>query len=145
MKQAAAVGAIGAVGAPFASRLARAAKPSVGGDIRIGLGSGSTSDSMDPAGITDTFMQVVNYGLRNNLTEVAPSGELIPELAESYEASPDAKVWTFKLRQGIEFHNGKTMTADDVIASIDHHRGEKSDSGAKGILKPITGDPEGRR
>jgi peptide/nickel transport system substrate-binding protein len=138
IKQAAAVGAVGAIGAPFAGRVARAAAPSVGGDIRIGLGSGSTSDSMDPAGITDTFMQVVNYGLRNNLTEVAPSGELIPELAESYEASPDAKVWTFKLRQGIEFHNGKTMTADDVIASIDHHRGEKSDSGAKGILKPIT-------
>jgi len=138
MARAAALGAVTAAGVPMLSGKGFAATPQKGGHIKIGLGSGSTSDNMDPATITDTYMQVVNYGLRNNLTEVATNGELIGELAESYEPSPDAKVWTFKLRQGVEFHNGKTMTADDVIASINHHRGEKSESGAKGILKPIT-------
>ena len=138
MARAAALGAVTAAGVPMLSGKGMAATPQKGGTIRIGLGSGSTSDNMDPATITDTYMQVVNYGLRNNLTEVATNGELIGELAESYEPSPDAKVWTFKLRKGVEFHNGKTMTAEDVVASINHHRGEKSESGAKGILKPIT-------
>ena len=137
MARAAALGAASVVGVPLFGKHGWAATPQKGGTIRIGLGSGSTSDNMDPATITDTYMQVVNYGLRNNLTEVAKNGDLIPELAESFEASPDAKIWTFKLRQGVGFHNGKTMTADDVIASINHHRGDKSESGAKGILKPI--------
>jgi len=134
---AAALGAAGALGVPLAGGGAWAATPKKGGTIRFGIGSGSTSDTMDPAKITDTFMQVVNYGLRNHLTEVATTGELIPELAESFEGSDGARVWAFRLRQGITFHNGKTMDAGDVIASINHHRGEESESGAKGILEPI--------
>jgi ABC-type transport system substrate-binding protein len=43
---------------------------------------------------------------------------VIPLLAESYSASPDNTAFTFKLRSNVKFHNGKTMTADDVVASI---------------------------
>ncbi len=43
----------------------------------------------------------------------------------------------FKLRRGVEFHNGKTMDADDVLYSINHHRGEDTKSAAKGIVDPI--------
>ena len=68
------------------------------------------------------------------MTEILPNGDLGPELAESWEASPDAKVWTFKLRKDVEFHNGKTLEASDVIASLNHHRGEDTKSGAKGIV-----------
>lgn len=141
LQQVAAVGGIGALhamGVPGALSTAKAADPSMGGNIRIGVGSGSTTDSLDPATINSTFMQIVNYGLRNNLTEVAPNGELVPELCESWDASPDARVWTFKLRQGVEFHNGKTLDAKDVVASINHHRGEDSESSAKSILAPVT-------
>ena len=49
--------------------------------------------------------------LRNSLTEVAANGQLAPELAESWEASPDAKSWHFKMRKGVEFHNGKSLTS----------------------------------
>jgi peptide/nickel transport system substrate-binding protein len=60
-----------------------------------------------------------------------------PELAESWTSTPDARVWTFKLRQGVTFHNGKTLTADDVVASIQHHLGEKSSSAAKTVLGDV--------
>lgn len=136
MQRALALGATTALATTMADR-ALAATPKKGGKLRLGIGHGSTSDSMDPATITDVYMQVVNYGLRNNLTEVGVDGAVGPELAESWEATPDAVTWTFKIRKGVEFHNGKTLDADDVVASITHHLGADSKSAAKAVLEPI--------
>jgi len=72
------------------------------------------------------------------LTEVAADGSIKGELAESWEASADAKVWTFKLRSGVTFHNGKAFGADDVIESLQMHVGEDSKSAAKPIVSAIT-------
>ena len=115
---------------------ALAATPNKGGTFRIGLGHGSTTDSLDPATYENGMMTATGYVHGNNLTEVNNKGELIGELAESFDTD-DAKTWVFKLRKGVEFHNGKTMDADDVIASINHHRGEDTKSAAKGVLSPI--------
>ena len=126
---------------PAAGLLARqalAATPKRGGLFRIGINHGSTTDSLDPATFEDTYMQTVGLALRNCLTEVDNNDELVGELAESWEASPDAKIWHFHLRKGIEFHNGKTLTSGDVVASLLHHLTEDSTSRAKGFLKPIT-------
>jgi len=115
-----------------------AAMPKKGGDFRQGLTGGATSDVLDPAQTLDSYMINVSSGqLRNNLTEIAPDGSLAPELAESWEASADAASWTFKLRKGVTFHNGKSLEAADVVASFNHHRGEDSKSAAKGIVNPI--------
>ena len=109
-----------------------------GGRLRIGLTGGATGDTLDPGLILDAYMINVQFGqLRNNLTEVSPNGELIPELAESWDSSPDAKTWTFKIRQGVEFHNGKTLDSQDVVDSLRHHLAEDSKSAAKGILGGI--------
>ena len=67
-----------------------------------------------------------------------PDGSIGGELAESWEASDDAAQWRFKLRSGVEFHNGKSLTAEDVVASFNHHRGEDTGSAAKGIVAAIT-------
>ena len=77
-------------------------------------------------------------GIYNNLMEIGPDNKVTPELAEGVEPSPDAKVWTFRLRRGVTFSNGKTLDADDVVASINHHRGAQSKSTAKGILAGVT-------
>src|SRR5262249_24353742 len=57
--------------------------------------------------------------------------------AESVEPSKDAKTWVFRLRKSVTFHNGKSLDADDVVASFNHHRGPDSKSGAKGIVDRI--------
>ena len=139
MKRASALGLAASVpGAMFGAAPAHATAKK-GGKFRIGLGHGSTTDSLDPASWENAFTQFTfGYGSNNHLTEILPTGDLGPELAESWEASPDAKTWTFKLRKGAEFHNGKSVEASDVIASLNHHRGEETKSGAKGIVGPIT-------
>ncbi len=117
---------------------AEAATPKKGGRLRTGLTGGATSDVLDPGQILDSYMINVQFGqVRNSLTEVAANGELAPELAESWDASPDARVWNFKIRQGVEFHNGKTLDSQDVVDSINHHLGEDSTSAAAGILSGI--------
>ena len=72
------------------------------------------------------------------LTEVTAAGELIGELAVSWEASADAKIWTFNLRKGVTFHNGKSFGADDVIESLGMHTAEGAKSAAKPIVSAIT-------
>ena len=115
-----------------------AATPKKGGRLRQALTGGGTGDSLDPAQILDSYMIQVSFGmLRNCLTEISSEGQLIPELAESWEPSADAATWAFKIRKGVEFHNGKTLDAMDVAASINHHRGEDSKSAAKGIIANI--------
>ena len=138
MARAAALGA-GATVPALLSEAAGAEEPKKGGRLRMGVTDAFTSDSLDPA-LSVTIMQaLMTHGqLMNNLVEIDHEGNTIPELAESWESTPDASQWTFDLRKDVEFHNGKSLEAQDVIYSFNHHRGEDSKSGAKGILEAIT-------
>jgi peptide/nickel transport system substrate-binding protein len=117
---------------------AEAATPKSGGKLRMAMGYGSTTDVLDPANSENGFMQSVTYARGNHLTEVSNTGELIGELAESFEPSNNAATWVFNIRQGVEFHNGKTLTPEDVIATFNRHRADDSTSAAKGLLTAIT-------
>jgi peptide/nickel transport system substrate-binding protein len=109
-----------------------------GGFARFGLPHGSTTDSIDPGTWPDTFTQCVFFGaMMNNLTEVAADGQVQGELAESFEPDNGATRWVFRLRNGITFHNGKDLTADDVLESIRYHTGDDSKSAAKSLLAGI--------
>ncbi len=65
--------------------------------------------------------------------------ELVPDLAESYEVSDDGLVYTFKLRPGVKFHNGREMTAADVKYSLDRAVNPKTQSPGAGFFGSIEG------
>ena len=111
--------------------------PKQGGKLIIAEAGGASTDSLDPRTLTSRYHALIGYSYGNCLTEISRDDELIGELATAWESSPDAVKWTFTLRQGVEFHNGKTMTAEDVVYSLNLHRGEDSKSGAKGLMDGI--------
>jgi ABC-type dipeptide transport system, periplasmic component len=132
-----AAGAAVALGAGILGGPARA-QPKRGGTFRCAKGHGSTTDTLNPATWENGYMLALAYGIHGYLTGVGADGSLQPELAESWEATPDAKTWRFKLRQGVTFHSGKALTPEDVVNAIQFHRGEESTSAAKPLLEAIT-------
>lgn len=137
MEAALALGMIAPAAAGLWPGRALAATPKKGGRFRVGLDDGNTTDSMDPATYTSRFMIMMVHTRCNFLTEIKSDNSLGPELAESWEASQDAATWTFKLRKGVEFQNGKSFDARDAAASLNYHRGPNSKSGAKSLLAAI--------
>lgn len=137
LRRVSALGLTAALSPALMSMPAQAATPKKGGRFRMGIQGGNIADSLDPATSTNSMPQFIGYLLRNNLVEVDHEMKPIPELAESWDASSDATKWTFKLRKGVEFHNGKTMDSKDVVYSVQHHRSKDSKSAAKAILKGI--------
>jgi peptide/nickel transport system substrate-binding protein len=137
LAQAAALGLTAAVSPSLLPRKAEAAVPKKGGHFKQAITGGSTTDSLDPATHTSSWNINIELQLRNCLVEVDHNFKPVPELAESWESSPDAKKWIFNLRKGVEFHDGKTLDAEDVIFSLNHHRGKESKSAAKPYLKSI--------
>jgi peptide/nickel transport system substrate-binding protein len=129
------------VSATFANSLlasaARAAGPVKGGVLKAGLVGGESTNSLDPA----LFMTQVPFAFGKMwgelIVELAPDGSLEQRIAEEIGSSDDAKVWTLKIRDGIEFHNGKTVTAEDVAATLERHSDEGAKSGALGYMKGI--------
>ncbi|MGM0585323.1 MAG: ABC transporter substrate-binding protein [Pseudomonadota bacterium] len=129
---AAAGAAAGLLGAPAK------AQPKKGGTLRCAKGHGQTTDTLNPGTFENGFTIAMSYGMHGFLTGVAPDGTVAPSLAESWEATPDAKTWRFRIRRGVTFHSGKSLTLEDVVNSINFHRGEDSTSAAGPLVAGIT-------
>jgi peptide/nickel transport system substrate-binding protein len=113
------------------------ATPKKGGVLKLGMSGGNTSDSLDPTLFSDWVPLNQAYMLMNGLVEIDETNQATPELLESWEAKPGAQEWTFKVRQGVTFHNGKTLTVEDILYSINLHRGDQSRSAIKTQLAAI--------
>ena len=137
MGRAAALGAGATLAGSMLSSAAFAAGPQKGGILKAGMVGGESTNSLDPA----TFASQVPFALGrcwgDTLVETSPTGEVNNRLAEEVSSSPDARVWTFKIRSGVTFHNGKTLDAADVVATLKRHSDEESKSGALGIMRDI--------
>ncbi len=111
--------------------------PKKGGTLRIGMEGGSASDSLDFRTYTDSIHISYGYQIFNGMVEIAPDGTAAGELLESWETKPGATEWVFNVRKGVTFHSGKTLDADDIIYSLNLHRGETK-SPAKDLLGAIS-------
>src|SRR5438876_11761882 len=78
-------------------------------------------DPAETPGIGTPFM--ILYALHDALVKPMPGNAMAPSLAESWSLSKDGLVQEFVLRQGVKFHNGEPVTADDVKFSFERYRG----------------------
>ncbi|GHG29290.1 peptide ABC transporter substrate-binding protein [Paracoccus aerius] len=130
--------AAGAVAGIPGAAPGQALEPKSGGLLRLGLHNASQNDSLDPGTWSTSWTGAsFNGGVYNNLVEIMPDGSVAGDLAESWEVEPGAKVWHFKLRPGVTFHNGKDLDAEDVRQSLEHHMKPDSTSGARAIVQQI--------
>jgi len=124
---------------PGLAEKAFAQTPVKGGKLIAGMQGGEATNSLDPALILSQVPGAFARCWGEVLTRPNRDGSLDYRIAEEIGASDDAKVWTIKVRDGVEFHNGKTVSAEDVAATLERHSDANSKSGALGVLKGITG------
>jgi peptide/nickel transport system substrate-binding protein/oligopeptide transport system substrate-binding protein len=79
---------------------------------------GANPVTLDPALVTDIYGRPIVTQVFDSLVQFDANLKPIPALAEFWEASRDGRTWTFALRQGVKFHNGREMTAQDVVYSF---------------------------
>ncbi|QDQ88446.1 ABC transporter substrate-binding protein [Alcaligenaceae bacterium SJ-26] len=115
----------------------QALTPSRGGALVLGIDNASSSDRIDPAYYFEQYMYHIGRQIFSTLTELDDDGTLIPGLATAWEPRQNAEEWVFKLRPGVVFHNGKTLQAQDVVYSLNHHRKEDSPSAVRGYMNQV--------
>jgi len=137
MKRAAALG-VGAIAANgMVATAAKAQGPLRGGNIKAGYSGGESTNSLDPATMLSNAPIGFSFLFGETLVRESPDNKIDFRIAESVEPSPDAKKWVFRIRKGMEFHNGKSITPEDVAETINRHRDKDTKSGAIGILGGI--------
>ena len=115
-----------------------AATPKKGGSLRMASNLHGPDDQLDPIVFTSTIDYTRGRTTYNSLTQIGEGLVPNPDLAESFEPNSNATEWTFKIRKDVTFHDGKKLTADDVIYSMKRHQGEDSKSVIKSVLASIT-------
>ena len=103
--------------------------PAIGGTYRRPLGQDPSS--LDPAKIADVYGVAVANQIFDGLVAFDAHLNVVPALAQSWSASRDGLVWTFHLRKGVQFHNGREMAAEDIVYSLSR------------LLDPAVGSPNG--
>jgi peptide/nickel transport system substrate-binding protein len=109
--------------------------PKTGGTLTAAISSDPVN--LDPAlsSAYSTFEILEN--VYNQLVDLDANLQVVPELAESWDVSPDKLSYTFHLRHGVKFHNGREMTADDVVYSLERVRNPDTKSGWAYLLDPL--------
>jgi len=93
--------------------------PTVGGTLRCVLTK--DPESLDPVQVRDVPQTQVFDMLFDKLVTYAPDGSFAPSLAESWTVSDDGLVWDFKIKQGVKFHDGTPLTAQDCAWTFERY------------------------
>ena len=86
-------------------------------DTKLNVAITPQPSTLDQHMTTTTIVSIIGRHIYEQLVTLNASYEVIPMLAESIDESEDGKVYTFHLREGVQFHNGKELKAEDVTAS----------------------------
>jgi peptide/nickel transport system substrate-binding protein len=102
-----------------ASALALAAGGALAQDkVSLTVNATQIFGTVDPAKINDYTEYMAAVNLYDGLTTVSPTGEVIPQLAESWTVSDDSRTYTFTLKAGATFQNGSPVEASDVVYAL---------------------------
>ncbi|MBU2982833.1 ABC transporter substrate-binding protein [Lentibacter algarum] len=122
--------------AAFALALGLSATAASSADLVIGMQQEPTS--LDPtADATASIDAMMTMNVYEALTIIAENGEVQPNLATAWKVSDDGLTYTFTLAEGVKFHDGTTLDAQDVIFSFERAMAEDSVNPSKDIFKPI--------
>lgn len=118
--------------------LALALGPAIAQRTDVNIGLVLEPPSLDPtAEAAAAVDEVVYANIFEGLTQIASDGSVVPALAESWDISEDGLTYTFHLHDGVTFHDGTTMDADDVKFSLDRINAEGSLNAQKALYADI--------
>lgn len=118
--------------------LTTALTPAMAAQTDISVGMVLEPPNLDPTGgAAAAIDEVVYANVFEGLTRFGPDGSINPALAESWEISEDGLNYTFHLHEGVTFHDGTAMDAEDVKFSFDRARAEDSTNAQKGLFADI--------
>lgn len=147
LQSSAAFAAVGTGGLLLPSGYASSQTPQRGGRIRVATNDSSPADELDPARLNTFTDGLRTYFVFEKLTEIDASGAHVPQLATSWNADETGSVWTFELRSGVTFHNGKTLTSADVVHTYTRILDEGTASLGRSYItdvKTVRADGDGR-
>ena len=127
-----------AAGGLLTSAGALAATPRKGGLAKYANNLHGPDDQMDPIVFTSGIDYTRGRATYNGLVQILDNMTLHPELAEEWSPNSNATEFTFKIRKGVEFHDGSPLTADDVVWSMNRHLGDDSASVIKAFFGTVS-------
>ena len=105
---------------------------------------GHDPKTFDPARVSDIYSLSVSQQIFDGLVQYDSALTIVPALAEFWRASREGLVWTFTLRRGVKFHNGREVTAEDVVYSFARILDPRTRSGAAELFLNVRGAREFR-
>lgn len=117
-------------------------RPKAGGTYRKPLEF--SPRTLDPALATDIYSFAIIQQLFDGLVQFDKNLNVVPAIAKSWKVSPDGLTYTFYLREGVKFHNGREVTAEDWVYSITRIIDSKTASPASTFLDRVLGSQEFR-
>lgn len=122
------------------ARPQEAKSPEAGGTYRRALANDPAT--LDPATLNDIYGRTIAQQIFDGLVQFDEALAIRPAIASSWKSSRDGLVWTFHLRRGVKFHNGREVTADDFVYSFTRILDPKVGSGAAEVFLRIQGAKE---
>lgn len=110
---------------PSASAQSGESSNPVGSSVTVGIAQ--DLDSLDPHANNTAGTREVLFNIFEGLMKASPDGGVEPAVASDYVVSEDGLTYTFTLREGVKFHNGETVTAEDVVYSLERCAGSEND------------------